>query len=136
MSQLPGGDVSSSESSEEENIKEQDAKNGLDLVSPLTSEANPNSIKNGSINSKASGQQTNLAPSKAEGTANFSKETFEVVSSITDINFEHISCMQVHENNRLVLGGRWFGIYNCELDSSDNTIVTKKKLVDECKHNH
>lgn len=50
MSQLPGGDVSSSDSSEDvEETKDQVEKNGLDLVSPLASETNGNSKKDSSI---------------------------------------------------------------------------------------
>lgn len=138
MSQLPGGDVSSSESSEEEtNPNKQDPnteKNGLDLVSPLASETQGNSKKDSSLQSKTSGPQ--LLSTRAEVKGNFSKKSYEVVSSITEINFEHLSCMQVLETNRLIVGGRWFGIYSCELDTSDDTIVTKKKLVDESKLFH
>ena len=70
---------------------------------------------------------------KGSASKHFTRESYEVVSSITDINFEHLSCMQVLSDNRIVLGGRWFGIYNCEFDASDNTIVTKKKLVDDSR---
>lgn len=52
------------------------------------------------------------------------------MSSVTDIEFEHISCLSVKNHNKIIVGGRWFGIYICEKDESDSTIVTKHKLVD------
>lgn len=66
-------------------------------------------------------------------TEEFKMESYELTSSVTDIEFEHISCLFVRSPTKMIIGGRWFGIYECEKDNSDNTIMTKKKLVDSCK---
>ena len=64
----------------------------------------------------------------------FKINRFEIEDLKSNMEAKHVSALVVKSHDKVIVGGRWFGIWELERND-DNEFLCAKKLVNQCKRN-
>lgn len=63
----------------------------------------------------------------------FEIENFPIISATSKIDTQYISALLVRNKKNLIIGGRWFGIWDLEKSDNNLNFDCNKRIVNQCK---